>query len=134
MANETEEYPRWLVVVCGIFLLVLFADTFIHTFRTWAALKKAPRYTVGYVTKTGYSIGPGSHSDVDFTYTVGDSTYRDSSTGDVPDGCCRCLIKFAAHAPELREFYNHVCVPDDILPPPPEGWAEPPFPVPDYAE
>ena len=132
--KQSEEYPRWLVVVCGAVMVTFFTSLSIHTCRTWAALKHAPRYTIGYVTKTGYSVGPGSHSDVDYTYTVGHSTYQDSSTGDVPEGCHRCLLKFAAHAPDLRKFYNQVCVPDDVPPPPSEGWAEPPFPVPDYAQ
>ena len=135
MASEAkEEYPRWLTILFGAPLLCLFIWAITHHYRTRAALKRAPRYTIGYVTRTGYSVGPSSHSDVDYTYTVGDSTYQDSSTGDVPEGCHRCLLKFAAHAPDRREFYNHICVPDDVPPPPPNGWAEPPFPVPDYAQ
>ena len=138
MATDVkEESPNLITkigtVLGGSLMALLFGWVIIHSYRTSDALGKAPRYTIGYVTKTGYSIGPSSHSDVDFTYTVNDSTYVSSGTGDVPAGCQRCLVKFAAHAPELRTLYNGICVPQDVSDAPPEGWMEPPFRVPNGA-
>lgn len=131
MASEATEHPRWLLVTAVVVMVGFFVESFISDYYRSKDFA-AHRYTVGHVTKTGYSVGPSSHSDVDFTYTVGDSTYQSSGTGDVPKGCSRCLVKFAVGNPGTCKLYNLVCVPDDFINPPPEGWQEPPFSVPGY--
>lgn len=84
--------------------------------------------------KTGYVIGPSSHSEASFKYTVGDTVYENSSSGSIEDDCRRCLVKFAVRKAEVCQFYNHVCIPDEVEAAPAEGWREPPFPVPEYVQ
>ena len=113
----------------GFLLWLLFIG-----YTTRRAREAAPRYTIGYVTGTGYAVSSSSHSVAFFTYEVGGHTYRSSSPGDLAVGCTRCLVKYAATDPQNVELYNNVCVPDSIAGVPAAGWSRPPFPLPAGAE
>jgi len=126
-----EKMPTWLVVVLGVMLAVLFIWGFTYSYTKSHARDSDPRYTIGYVTGTDYVIGPSSHSVAFFTYTVGDSTYHESSSGDVAEDCTRCLVKYAATDPHNLEFFNKICIPDEVHTAPAQGWTTPPFEVPD---
>ena len=87
-----------------------------------------PRYTAGEVTRTSYVLGPSPHSVTFFSYQVGDSTYTGNDTGRSPDSQTRFLVKYSTKHPQYYKFYKRV----PLLPthvPPPDGWAEPPYPV-----
>lgn len=134
MADELDELieklPNWVVVIVGVLFISLLVYIFVGGYLHGIARDKNPRYTIGYVTGTDYVVGPSSHSVAFFTYTVGDSTYHQSSSGDLTDGCTRCLIKYATADPTNFEFFNRVCVPDSIRQAPVQGWLQPPFKVP----
>ena len=126
-----EKMPTWLVTILVVALTAFFLWVFIGGYLHADKRDANPRYTIGQVTRTGYVIGPSSHSVVFFTYSVGDSTYSESSRGDIEEGCTRYLVKYAATDPKNIEFFNHICIPDSIRQAPPQGWLKPPFPVPD---
>lgn len=131
MTDESDEWikklPIWVMIPVYIFSISLFLYIVVGGYIHGSARDRNSRYTIGYVTGTDYVVGPNSHSVTFFTYTVGDSTYRQSSTGDVAKGCTRCLVKFAEADPTNFEFFNRVCVPDSITSAPAEGWEKPPF-------
>jgi len=133
MATEEEwinKLPSWSIKLLGIGWAVFIAWGITYEYNKSHGLNKAPRYTIGQVTRTDYVVGPSSHSVAFFTYTVGDSTYAKSSDGDIAEGCTRCLVKFAASDPTNFEFFNKICVPDSARQAPAAGWFYPPFPVP----
>jgi hypothetical protein len=122
-----EKVPDWVVAIAGVFFISLLLYIVVGGYMHGSARDRSPRYTIGYVTGTDYVVGPNSHSVAFFTYTVGNITYRQSSTGDVAAGCSRCLVKFAEADPTNFEFFNRVCVPDSITRAPAKGWEKPPF-------
>jgi hypothetical protein len=126
-----KKTPTWVVVLVGIALTAFVAYSLVYRHELTTALQAHPRYTIGYVTGTGYAVSASSHSIAFFTYTVGDRTFRTSSSGDLPAGCTRCLVKFAADDPQKFEFYNRLCIPDSIASAPKQGWQQPPFAVSD---
>ena len=115
-----------------LLMLLVIAGCFIAAWRDENhqddELAAYPRYTVGEITTTGYIVGPNSHSYAKFAYQVGDSTYTGDEDGDLPDGQNRFLVKYSTKHPQYYKFYKRV----PLLPthvPPPDGWAEPPYPV-----
>ena len=91
-------------------------------------LETSSRYTVGEVVKTGYVISPSSHGYTEFVYQVGDSAYTGYEDTRTPAGQTLFLVRYSTQHPEYYDFYNRVpLLPTNI--PPPEGWAEPPYPV-----
>lgn len=119
--------------VAAIAVVVILVPVFIHEFllmnKEDEEVNTRPRYTVGKVTKTSYVISASPHSVTFFTYQAGDSTYTGNDTGSVPDGQNLFLVKYSTKHPQYYKFYKRV----PLLPthvPPPEGWAEPPYPVP----
>jgi hypothetical protein len=128
MTDEAiNKLPAWLKNVLALASALFFIWLLSYDYISSRARSREPRYTIGYVTGTSYVVGPSSHSVAFFTYTVGDATYHQSSTGDVAKGCTRCLVKFAAADPTNFEFFNRVCVPDSIAHAPAKGWEKPPF-------
>ena len=125
--DEINKLPKWIGYIGTIGFVSLLVWILSGVYQHNTAMGQGARYTVAYVTKTGYVVGPNSHSEVSYTYTVGDSTYASSSSGDIEAGCGQYLVKFATNEPSQRQFYNHICVPAETPAPPPEGWAEPPF-------
>jgi hypothetical protein len=126
--------PRWVVVLFGTATVAFFAWSLVGGYGDSHARNAHPRYTIGYVTRTAYAVGPSSHSVVFYTYAVGTTRYEQSSTGDLPAVCTRCLVKFAADDPQNVEFFNRLCLPDSIKQAPALGWEEPPFLAPTDAE
>lgn len=112
-----------LLVIAGCFIAALRNKN--HRDDELAAY---PRYTVGEITATGYIVGPNSHSYAKFAYQVGDSTYTGDEDGDLPEGRTRFLVKYSTRHPKYYKFYKRVSLLSNHVPPP-EGWAEPPFPV-----
>lgn len=136
---DTEEEwirktPTWVVVLVGIALATFVAYSLRYRYQLVTALQAHPRYTIGYVTGTGYAVSASSHSIAFFTYTVGGRTFHTSSSGDLPAGCTRCLVKYAADDPQKFLFYNYLCIPDSIIQAPMHGWQKPPFALPTDAE
>ena len=131
MDIDMDKVPPWFVNIAKVVFPACLVWVIVTVYLDSRALNAAPRYTIGYVTETSYTVGPSSHSNARFTYTVKGRKYADSASGDVDEGCTRCLVKFAASDPENTEFFNHVCVPDSIEKAPPDGWTVPPFAVPD---
>lgn len=129
-----NKLPTWVVVVVGIALGGFVLWSINTRYQLVSALRANPRYTIGYVTGTSYASSSSSHSIAFFSYTVGDSTYRTSASGDLVAGCTRCLVKYAASDPQKIAFYNQVCVPDSITEVPKRGWQKPPFAVPSSVE
>jgi hypothetical protein len=132
---DTEEEwikktPTWVVVLVGIALATFVAYSVRYRHQLVTALQAHPRYTIGYVTGTGYAVSASSHSLAFFPYTVGSRTFRTSSSGDLVAGCTRCLVKYAADDPQKFEFYNRICIPDSIADAPAQGWRIPPFAAP----
>ncbi len=126
-----KKLPNWVVALIGVV---------VGTFVVWSlgsgylesrARNAHPRYTIGYVTRTAYAVGPSSHSVVFYTYLVGKTRYQQSSTGDLLAGCTRCLVKFAATDPQNVEFFNRICLPDSLTQAPALGWETPPVSTPD---
>ena len=128
-----EKMPNWLVAIFGVLFVLFTVWVFAGSYLDSHARSKDSRYTIGFVTKTSYVVGPSSHSVSFFTYNVKGHAYSTSSDGDLEAGCARCLLKYAATDPENIDFFNHICIPDSITRAPAEGWKEPPFPVPSYA-
>lgn len=122
--------PKWVAVILVTLFIVFAFWVVVGGYMHGQVRNTNPRYTIGYVTGTDYVIGPSSHSVAFFTYSVGDSTYRQSADGDLPAGCTRCLVRFAATDPTNAEFFNQTCLPDELPPPPPQGWTAPPVPLP----
>ena len=128
MTDEViNRLPTWLKNALALASALFFVWLLSYDYISSRARRVGARYTIGYVTGTDYVVGPSSHSVVFFTYTVGDSTYHQSSTGDVAKGCTRCLVKFAEADPTNFEFFNRVCVPDSIASAPAKGWEKVPF-------
>ena len=125
--EEIEKLPSWVgyLGLAGAILWVAWA--IINDRQQHAAMSQGVGYTIGYVTKTGYVVGPSSHTAVSFAYEVNGRRYTSTGSGEPIYGCRRCLVKFATRDPQVRTFYNLICVPEDVPPPPPEGWPEPPF-------
>lgn len=125
--DAINRLPAWLknvlALVSGLFFIWLLS----YDYFSSRARNAGARYTIGHVTGTSYVVGPNSHSVAFFTYTVGDSTYHQSSTGDLAANCTRCLVKYAAGDPTNFEFFNRVCIPDSITSAPAQGWGKPPF-------
>lgn len=119
--------PPWLKNVLALVSALFFVWLLGYDYISSRARRAGARYTIGQVTGTSYVVGPSSHSVTFFTYTVGDSTYHQSATGDLAKGCTRCLVKFAETDPTNFEFFNRVCVPDSITRAPAQGWEKPPF-------
>jgi hypothetical protein len=128
MTDEAiNRLPSWLKNILALASALFFVWLLGYDYISSRARNAGARYTIGQVTGTSYVVGPSSHSVVFFTYTVGNITYRQSSTGDVAAGCSRCLVKFAEADPTNFEFFNRVCVPDSITRAPAKGWEKPPF-------
>jgi hypothetical protein len=127
MEEVINRLPTWLKNALALASALFFVWLLGYDYISSRARRVGARYTIGQVTGTDYVIGPSSHSVAFFTYTVGDSTYHQSSTGDVAPGCTRCLVKFAEADPTNVEFFNRVCVPDSITRAPAGGWEKPPF-------
>lgn len=125
--EEIEKLPNWMMIPGGIVLAAFFLWLGITRYQQHAAMSRGVGYTIGYVTKTGYVVGPSSHTAVSFAYEVNGRRYTSTGSGEPIYGCRRCLVKFATRDPQVRTFYNLICVPEDVPPPPPEGWPEPPF-------
>lgn len=137
MSTEDEwisRLPNWAVALFGTATIAFFAWSVVGGYSDAHARNAHPRYTIGYVTRTAYAVGPSSHSVVFYTYAVGATRYHQSSTGDLPTGCTRCLVKFAADDPQNVEFFNRICIPDSSMQAPALGWEKPPFPVPANVE
>jgi hypothetical protein len=124
-----KKTPTWVVVLVGIALTTFVACSLFYRHQLVTALQAHPRYTIGYVMGTGYAVSASSHSITFFTYKVGDRTFRTSSSGDLPAGCTRCLVKYAADDPQKFEFYSRLCIPDSIANAPAQWWQKPPFAV-----
>ena len=116
-----------LVMLCVIAVCTFLAFRRMHVEKN--EIEVFPRYTVGEVIRSAYVLGPSPEQVILFTYQVGDSTYKGNGSGDVPDGQNRFLVKYSTQHPQYYKFYKRV----PLLPtyiPPPDGWAEPPYPVP----
>jgi hypothetical protein len=127
MDEAITKLPTWLKNVLALVSALFFIWLLTYDYLSSRARSAGARYTIGQVTGTSYVVGPSSHSIAFFTYTVGDSTYHQSTTGDLANGCTRCLVRFAKADPTNFEFFNRVCVPDSITRPPAQGWEQPPF-------
>ncbi|HLK97994.1 MAG TPA: hypothetical protein VK364_09520 [Hymenobacter sp.] len=125
--EEINRLPKWVgyLGIVGLGMWLIWAV--IYNLHQAKKINEGVRYTIGYVTKTGYVVGPSSHTAVSFEYEANGRRYATTGSGEPINGCTRCLVKFAVQDPEVLDFYNQICVPDEVQPPPPEGWSEPPF-------
>ena len=133
MGIEDIKLPNWANVTLAITMACLFLWGFAQSCAEARLLNAVPRYTIGYVTETSYTVGPSSHSNARFNYTVNGQKYSDSASGDIEEGCTQYLVKFAATDPKINTFYNHLCIPDSLVAPS-DGWKKLPFDVPDYVK
>ena len=132
MATEPEEefqYPGWFGYTGIVFAVVFFGWLIYGTFGRSKAMSDHPRYTIGYVKKTGYVLGPSSHSETLFNYYVNGKEYLGGESGDLLTDDTRYLVKCGSQDPSFYDFYKKVPIPDSIKQAPPEGWETPPFPV-----
>ncbi len=132
--TPAERRKDQLKTVAAIISILVTIGIFLYGFRGMqqkdAILSVSPRYTIGGITRTSYVIGPSSEKVVFFVYRVRDSVYTGSVSGTPVNGQERVLIKFAAQQPRVYKAYNYVPIPNSANEAPPEGWVEPPFPVP----
>ena len=132
MASETTEefpYPDWVGNVAILLMVALFGYFIVARVGRSKAMSDHPRYTIGYVKKTGYVIGPSSHSETLFNYSLHGKEYLGGESGDLLTADTRYLVKCGSRDPSFYEFYKKVPMPDSIRAAPPEGWESPPFPV-----
>lgn len=119
-----------LKTIMAIVILVIISASLFYGLRQKnmqeVELTKYPRYTIGEIIKTGYTIGPNSHSYTRFSYQVGDSVYIKSGPEAVPSSHTRFLVKFSAKNPEYYKFYENIPIPYYIEIAPREGWVKPP--------
>ena len=128
-SNLFERLKNLFFIGVAIVLILLAIREFYIKGGEDEEIAKYPRYTLGEVTDAVQVIGPNSEKLNRFTYQVGDSSYSGSEPGSLPDGQNLFLVKYSTKHPQYHKFYKRVpLLPTHI--PPPEGWAEPPYPVP----
>ena len=127
--NLFERLKNLFFIGASVVLILLAIRGFIIKGSENEEIAKYPRYTIGAVTDAVVVIGPSSEKLNRFTYQVGDSSYKGNEPGSLPDGQTLFLVKYSTKHPQYYKFYRRVpLLPTHI--PPPEGWAEPPYPVP----
>ena len=132
MAAKPEEvfpYPNWVGNLSIVLMAAFFGWLIYGIFGRSKAMSDHPRYTIGYVEKTGYVIGPSSHSETIFNYYVNGKQYVGGKSGDLLTDDTRYLVKCGSQDLSFYFFYKKVPIPDSIKQAPPQGWETPPFPV-----
>ena len=121
----------WLKKYWSGLLLVSFAIGWLWVRQNRNLMHQRAHYTIGYLT--GWQPTPKSGIYYNYHFTVAGSSYEGSS----PSGAGmrtakgeRCVIKYDSIDPNTSVGYFTIPIPNNVSQPPPNGWREPPFPIP----